>query len=188
MKIKQTLFALFALTISMHVNAQFKTKLVPPSEGKSVIYFLRTTSLGSLMNMRYFDEQKYLGKFNGRSYIRYECEPGEHIFWIKAENVDVLKADLEKGKTYVVETNAAMGAFSAAAKFKIVDFSSKKQLKRINRLFEKKEESVFTEADLKEGQTKNTEVIQKGMKKVLKKLKKKKKLAVLTSDMYVKFD
>lgn len=188
MKIKQTLFTLLVLSISLNVQAQFKNKLVPPSEGKSVIYFLRTTSLGSLMNMRYFDSQKYLGKFNGRSYIRYECEPGEHIFWIKAENVDVLKADLEKGKTYLVETNAAMGAFSAAAKFKIIDFDNKKQLKRINKLFDKKKESTFTEAELKEGQTKNTEVIQKGMKKVLKKMKKKKKLAVITSDMNVKFD
>lgn len=189
MNIKKTLLALFVLAISMNVQAQFKKKLVPPSEGKTVIYFLRTTSLGSLMNIRYFDNDKYIGKFNGRSYIRYECEPGDHTFWIKAENIDVLKATLEEGKIYLVETNAVMGAFSAGAKFRVIDFSKKNQLKRINRLFEKKEESTFTEKELEEGQTKNQEVIKKGLKKVQKKLKKKKKkLAVLTSDMYINFD
>jgi uncharacterized protein YnzC (UPF0291/DUF896 family) len=185
MSIKKMLLALFVLTISFQTHAQFKNKLIPPSEGKTVIYFLRTSSLGSLMNIRYFDSQQYLGKFNGRSYIRYECDPGEHIFWIKAENVDVLKANLQEGKTYLVETNATMGAFTAAAKFRIIDFKNKRQVKRINKLFDKKKESTFTKEELKKGQEKSRNVIQMNMKKVQKKLKKKKKLAVITPEMYV---
>lgn len=182
---KKLFLLLFVLTISLSASAQYQEKIIPPSEGKTVIYFLRTSSLGSLMNMRYFDDSKYLGKFNGRSYLRYECEPGEHIFWIKAENIDVLKANLEEGKTYVVETNATMGAFSAAARFKIIDFENKKQLKRINRLFEKKEISTFTDEELEKGEYENRFVIERGLKKVKKKLKKTKKLKVLSSDMYL---
>ena len=185
MRIKSSFIFLLFITMSVTVSAQFQEKLVPPSEGKSVIYFVRTTALGSLMNIRYFDSETYLGKFNGRSYLRYECEPGEHTFWIKAENVDVLKANLEANKIYMVETNATMGAFSAGARFSLIDFSDEKVLKRINKIFEKKEETTFVEEELKEGENDNRFVIERGLEKVKKKLKKNKRITVLTSDMYI---
>lgn len=188
MTIKKIYITFIFIAASLSMKAQFQEKIVPPSEGKSVIYFLRTTAVGSLMNFRYFDTFKYLGKFNGRSYLRYECDPGEHIFWIKAENTDVLKANLEAGKTYLVETNATIGAFSAAARFKLIDFNNEKQLKRINRLFEKKKETTITEEDRKKEELKNRPTIQKGLLKVKKKLKKTSKLKVLTSDMYLKLN
>ena len=91
MKITSSICTLLFVLVSISASAQdFKEKLIPPAEGKSVIYFVRSTSAGSLMNIRYFDSEKYLGKFNGRSYIRYECDPGMHDFWIKAENIYVL--------------------------------------------------------------------------------------------------
>ena len=182
---RKILLPLFLFVLSMSANAQFEDKLVPPSEGKSVIYFIRSSNLGSLMNIRYFDEDKYLGKFNGRSYIRYECEPGNHIFWIKAENVNVLRANLEEGKVYLVETNAALGAFSAAAKFKLVDYSDERQLKRINWVFEKREESTFTPDELEKGMYDNRFIIKRGLGKAKKKLKKPKKHLVLSADMYI---
>ncbi|MFY0603201.1 MAG: hypothetical protein JXQ93_04580 [Flavobacteriaceae bacterium] len=191
MILKKLFFACFITIISLQVQAQtnhIKEKIVPPSEGKTVIYFVRTTGLGSLINFRYFDGEKYLGKFNGRSYLRYECEPGEHIFWLKAENVDVLKADLKEGKTYLVLTNAAMGAFSAAAKFRVIDLKSEKQLKRIDWVFEKRKEATFTEEELKKGAEKNRFIIKKSQKKISKKLKKKKKHSVLEPDMYLELE
>lgn len=188
MTLKQTFLAFFFLTLSLTATAQFEDKLVPPSEGKSVIYFIRSSNLGSLMNIRYFDEEKYLGKFNGRSYIRYECDPGNHIFWIKAENVNVLRANLEEGRTYLVETNAAFGAFSAAAKFKLVDYTDERQLKRINWVFDKREESTFTAEELEQGIYDNRFIIKRGLGKAMKKLKKPKKHLVLSADMYVNLD
>lgn len=186
--IKKLFITVLFIALSFSVNAQFQEKIVPPSMGKTVIYFLRTSSAGSLMNIRYFDSEKYLGKFNGRSYIRYECEPGEHVFWIKAENIDVLKADLQEGKVYFIETNAVMGAFSAGAKFQFIQLDNQRKLKRINKLFEKKTESVFSEEELKNGAYENRFVIKRGLEKVEKKLKKTKKHKVLSSDMFVDFE
>lgn len=185
---KVLLFSILFISISLTASAQFKDKLVPPSEGKSVIYFVRTTSLGSIMNIRYFDGEKYLGKFNGRSYIRYECDPGEHTFWIKAENIDVLKANLEAGKTYMVETNATMGAFSAGARFQLVKWDKKRIVKRINKLFTKKKESVFTEDELQKGAHDNRFVIERAHKRVLKKLEDASKYKVLSSDMFIELN
>ena len=186
MKILQTLA--FILVISLctlpQINAQ--EALTPPSEGKAVIYFLRTTSLGALMNFRLFDKSQIIAKYKGRSYVRYECDPGEGIFWIKAENIDFIETDLEAGKIYLVETNAVMGGFSAGVKFKLVDYSDEKQMKRIKKLLEEKEAKVFTEEELKEEQEDNKTVIQKGMAKVVKKRKKGKKIKRLTADMNYK--
>lgn len=171
---KKTILTLVLLcSISITSFAQIKSdKITPPSEGKSVIYFLRTTSLGALMNMRYFNKDSYIGKFKGVNYLRYECDPGKTYFWIKAENIDVLEANLEPNKIYLVETNAAMGAFSAAAKFKIVDFENPKQIKRINKLLAKKESKTFTEEELKKHMKRMSKAFQKGMKKVRSKIKK----------------
>lgn len=179
---KKHLTLLFLLSISVTFSQIKSDKITPPAEGKSVIYFMRTTSLGALMNVRYFKNNEYLGKFKGVNYLRYECDPGENIFWIKAENIDVLKANLEANKIYIVETNAVMGAFSAGVKFNLVDFNKKKQINRINKLFDKKSSKTFTEIELKEGKAKMMSVVQKGMKKVSKKIKSG-KIKVLESNM-----
>lgn len=179
---KKHLTLLFLLSISISFSQIKSDKITPPEEGKSVIYFMRTTSLGALMNVRYFNKSEYLGKFKGVNYLRYECDPGENIFWIKAENIDVLEANLEPNKIYIVETNAVMGAFSAGVKFNLVDFGKKKQIKRINRLFGKKSSKTFSEEELKKGKEKMISVVQKGMKKVLKKIKAG-KVKVLESNM-----
>ena len=172
---------LFTLISTKQIHAQ--DRLTPPSEGKAVIYFLRTQSLGSLMNFRLFDKGQIIAKYKGKNYVRYECDPGESIFWIKAENVDFIETDLEAGKIYLVETNAVMGAFSAGVKFKLVDYSDEKQMKRINKLLEEKDPKTFTEEELKKEQADNKLVIQRGMTTVVKKRKKGKKIKRITADM-----
>lgn len=168
---KKSIPFLLLLFLSFQTFSQIQAeKIVPPTKGKSVIYFLRTTGLGALMNIRYFDKEEYLGRFNGVNYLRYECDLGEKVFWIKAENIDILEAD----KVYLVETNAVMGAFSAGAKFKLVDFNKKNQVKRINKLLEKKEPKTFTQETLNEQLQKMKNVLNKGLKKVRKKIERKK--------------
>ncbi|CAM1361127.1 conserved exported hypothetical protein [Tenacibaculum litoreum] len=172
---KKSIPFLLLLFLSFQTFSQIQAeKITPPTKGKSVIYFLRTTGLGALMNIRYFDKEQYLGRFNGVNYLRYECDPGEKVFWIKAENIDVLEANLEADKVYLVETNAVMGAFSAGAKFKLVDFNKKNQVKRINKLLEKKEPKTFTQETLNEQLQKMKDVVNKGLKKVRKKIERKK--------------
>lgn len=182
---KNTLLLITIMTTFYSFSQIKSNKITAPQEGKSVVYFLRTTSLGTLMNIRYFNNGEYLGKFKGINYLRKEFNPGKTYFWIKAENIDVLEATLEPNKIYLVETNAAMGAFSAAAKFKIVDFNNPKQVKRINKLLAKKDSKKFTDDELQKEKEKMTKIIQKGMKKVRSKIKKE-KFKVLSSDMNYK--
>ncbi len=157
--------------------------IYPPAEGKAVIYFVRTPSPGSLMNIRFFEKGNYLGKFNGVNYLRVEVDPGESIFWAKAENVDFIETDLKEGGIYLVETRGRMGGFSAAVKLFLVDFNDEKQMKRINKVFEKKEGVAIEEEDITKGQQ-NTSVIQQGMMTVVKKRKSKPhKVKRLAQDM-----
>ena len=135
------------------------------------------------MNFRLFDKGQIIAKYKGKNYVRYECDPGKSIFWIKAENVDFIETELEAGKIYLVETNAVMGAFSAGVKFKLVDFDDEKQMKRINKLLTEKEPKTFTKEELEKEQTDNKLVIQRGMSTVAKKRKKGKKIKRITPDM-----
>lgn len=181
----KTYFFLFILTLGSLIQGNSQTNVTAPEEGKAVIYFLRTSGLGAAMNFRFFDQNKYIGKFSGVNYMRYECEPGEHVFWAKAENIDVLMANLEADKIYLVESNAVMGGFSAGVKFKSVDYSDEKQMKRINKLLDKKESKTFTQEELAAGQEKFTKIIQKGLLKVRKKIDKGRNITIITPEMNI---
>ncbi len=112
-----------------------------PSEGKSLIYFVRYSSTGALINFKYFDGDKYLGKINGTNYVIYECEPGEHTFWVASENRDFIKGNLKPDATYIIEVKPTMGAFKAAVRLYPVLPEEERILKRVNKLISKKEPS-----------------------------------------------
>lgn len=124
--------AFLILTIvSLNVSAQ---DLMVPAEGKSLIYFARTSGTGALINFKYFDGEKYLGKFSGVNYMVYECEPGDHILWIGAENRDFVSANLLPGKTYLMEVRPTMGAFKAAVKLFPLSPTDEKAVKKIAKI------------------------------------------------------
>ena len=108
-----------------------------PTEGKSLVYFVRVSSAGALINFKYFDGEKYLGKMNGVNYFIYECDPGKHIFWVAAENRDFLTADLKPNATYIVEAQPTMGAFKAAVQLYAISPDDAKKLKKVNKIIAK---------------------------------------------------
>ncbi len=175
---------LFTVLTLFCFNAIAQQKITPPSEGKAVIYFLRTKSLGAMMNFRFFDKDNFIGKIHGKNYIRYECNSGEGMFWVKSENIDFIETNLDANKIYLVEVNAVMGAFSAGVKFRLVDYSDDKQMRRIYKLLNEKEEKVFTEEELQDKQKEMINIIESGLLKVQKKIKKGKKIKRITPDMY----
>ena len=185
--LKQSTLQLITLLLFFSSIIQAQNNVSPPTENKAVIYFLRTTNLGAFMNFRFFENSKYFGKFNGTNYIRYECEPGESLFWVKAENIDFIETYLAAGKIYFVEANAVMGGFSAGVKFKLVDYSDEKQMKRINKLLNKKDATIFTQEELEEGKEKMQEIIKNGILKIQKKRKKGKKIKRVEANMDYKF-
>jgi hypothetical protein len=174
--------ALLLLLNSNKIYSQHKFQ--SPSEGKSVIYFMRTTSLGAIMNFRFFDGKKYLGKFKDKNYFRYECEPGKHLFWVKAENIDYLEANLLAGKVYIVESNSVMGAFSSGVKFNILDFNDSRKMKRVFKLMNKKEPLVFDRKELLEDQNEMQDIIKGGLEKYENKQDRDKDFKEITPQMF----
>ena len=145
---------------------------------------MRTSGLGAVMNFRFFDGEKFLGKFKDKNYLRYECEPGEHLFWVKAENTDYLEANLLADKIYIVEANAVMGAFSAGVKFNILDFNDDRKMKRVFKLLTKKDPMVFDENELLKDQNDMQEIIKSGLEKYQNKQERDKEFDKITPEMF----
>jgi hypothetical protein len=99
---KKTLLSILALCF-IGLNILSAQGFVKPSKGKAAIYFTRTVMYGSSMLIDIFDGEEYIAYSMGKGYSVYECDPGEHLFWIAAENTDFIKADLEAGKVYIAQ-------------------------------------------------------------------------------------
>lgn len=139
MRIKLILVTLALFT----VTTSWSQELKKPAAGKSLVYFIRSSGTGALINFKYFDGEKYLGKINGRSYFTYECEPGEHVFWVAAENRDYLVGNLEANKTYIIEVRPTMGAFKSAVRLHQVSPDDHKKLKKLFKTLLERPEAIL---------------------------------------------
>ena len=117
-----------------------------PSD-KAVVYFVRPNGLGALVNFTYFDGDTVIGRFNAPKYLRYECEPGEHLFWARSENTSYIEATLSAGKMYLIEAVPQMGGLKAAVKLVPVDVTTHK-MKPIQKLLAKRDSEMFSTAEL----------------------------------------
>jgi len=129
---------LLTLSVCFLASMAFAQEFQQPSEGKSMVYFVRYNASGALVNFKYFDGEQYLGKINGRNYFAYECEPGEHLFWVASENRDFLAANLKPNAIYVLEARPTMGAFKAAVRLHPISPDDEKSIKRVTKLMSKR--------------------------------------------------
>lgn len=162
-------------------------KLANPKAGKSVVYFVRTNSSGYLINFRHFDYDKFIGKFADKGFIRYECDPGEHIFWVGASNSSYVKANLEEGKIYVIETIPTMGMAYARVDIEIPDkHNSKKYEKHKKRVLAILSDETYNKnpslADL-DKQSDYQKEIENGIE-IYNKRSEKEKILLLHSSQY----
>ena len=113
---KKLLIALLYLFICLPVLSQ---TFEPAPADKAVVYFVRTLKggFGSLANTFIFDSEEAMGILSYRNFIRYECEPGEHLFWAIRSNISTItftyyksyvKANLDPGKIYLMEVRLQM--------------------------------------------------------------------------------
>lgn len=165
---------IFILAFALLSIVGYSQELKKPSEGRSIVYFVRSSGMGALINFKYFDGEKYLGKFNYGKYLIYECEPGKHIFWSRSENTDFIEANLEAGKIYIVDSEAQMGAIKAGVE--LVPFNPKHESYKTPKKFEKKRDAILksisekkeyvaTDVDLKEGFEEYESIIKKSTEK-----------------------
>ena len=106
----------------------------PPADGKAVVYFVRVTKYGKPTAFEFFHQDKYIGAFKGYQYMRYECDPGSHLFWASSENKEFITADLEAGKSYIIMVNVIMGAMKARVGLAPLDFSDNEVWERVKKL------------------------------------------------------
>lgn len=176
---KKILFAIAFCLLSF--TAVFAQVIKTPSEGKALVYFVRPSGLGMLINFKYFDGEKYLGKFSSGKYLAYECEPGNHLFWAKSENMDFVEAELEAGKVYIIQAEPMMGAIKAAVKLLPLNKSDKryeKRKKHIIKALSKDDPFVYNPAE--DAPEEYADLITKGTEKFAKRKEK--------NDIFLKVD
>lgn len=159
-------------------------ELIPPSPGKSMVYFVRSLGSGALINFKYFDGEKYLGKLNGKGYLVYESEPGDHVFWVTSENRDFVEATLLPDKIYVIEVRPMPGVIKAALKLFPLANDDPKHRKRIFKLISKMTPYWLGKEDVTAEQTDLEFYIQNGIKKYNLDKEKGKRIKQLASSDY----
>lgn len=188
---RKILFAfLFFASVSGWTQAADTLGLAKPSEGKAMVYFVRSSSLGFLINFKYFDGETYLGKFNHGKYLAYECAPGKHLFWSKSENTDYLEAELEAGKIYIIDAEPQMGAIKAGVK--LVPYDNNPSNYKTPKKYERKRKAVFKAITNGKAYTLSEEdrndpeipdIVKRGMEKYKSKKDEGKTFPTLPADM-----
>ncbi len=175
---------LITITIlSLIAIAGYSQTIAPAPVDKAVVYFTRTSSMGFAINFSYYDSAVFIGKFSAPKYMRYECEPGSHLFWSKAENRSFVKADLEAGKIYFIEAIPKMGAVKAGVNLMPVDPTDEKIMNKIMKLMSKTSPEEFSEEDLRIDIKNNESVITNGLEKYAE-VENTYKVALLKKHMY----
>lgn len=150
----------------------------------ATVYFVRASGLGALINFTYFDGEKVIGKFNGPKYMKYECAPGQHLFWARSENKSFVEADLIAGEKYLIHVVPTMGGLKASVRLIPVDKNIYK-MKQMQKLVTKRKPEVFSETELNELQIDAVEIIARGMEKYQELKAKEKDILVLKPEMTI---
>jgi hypothetical protein len=181
---KKILLALILLTnLKLTVYSQ---EIPPAPEDKSVIYFVRSSILGSAINFSFFDSTAFIGKANGTYYIRYECAPGYHLFWARSENRDYVQAEVEAGKIYFILAVPQMGGIKAGVKLVPMDASQPENMKDILKFIAKKPPLTFTSEDFEKDREKAQDVMIRGLEKYSEEKAENKVFRQLDKQMFYK--
>ena len=114
-----------------------------PTEGKSLVYIIRSNGVGAALNFRVYDSETFIGKIAAGTYIVYETEPGEHVFWAASENRDYVKANLDADQVYVIDVEGKMGMVLAAVNLNPLDPNNKKDQNKFYKVIKKHKELVY---------------------------------------------
>jgi hypothetical protein len=123
---KTKFFFTLLIVVLTGLSSLFAQGFQPPAEGKAVVYFARVTTYGFAVSFEYFHQDKYIGVFKGKNYLRYESDPGEQLFWASSENKEFITADLKAGGTYIVVVDVIMGGMKAHVGFTPIDASDER--------------------------------------------------------------
>jgi hypothetical protein len=106
------LFLILALTAPLHTGLAKDKTLESPPAGKAVVYIGKMNAfVGAAWPFHFFADQQYLARVKGKKYFRYVCDPGEHLFWVAAQQRRTfVKARVEAGHSYALYAKLTAGA------------------------------------------------------------------------------
>ena len=143
---KTKFILLFFIPLFVGINLVNGQGFTPPSPGKAVVYFARVSKYGAGASFEYFHQDKYIGIFKGKNYMRYECNPGKNLLWASCENKEFITTDLKAGESYIVIVDVIMGAFKAHVGFSPISVKDTEKFERAKELI-KKQAPVVTPQD-----------------------------------------
>jgi hypothetical protein len=144
-KVKSLLFVLFASCI---IAPAFSQGFTPPAESNAVVYFVRVSGWGGKVSFEYFHNEKFIGIFKGKNYMRYECPEGENLLWASSEDKEFLRCNLKAGETYIVLVNVEMGAWKARIGLEPLT-EENEDFERVKELVNKQKPIITPEAKIK---------------------------------------
>ena len=95
-------------------------KLTPP-EGKALVYIVRPSFLGKLIQFKTFCGEELIGYTVGKTYLHTFLDPGTHKIITKAENKRELEITVEAGKTYYIKQKVGFGLIKARVKLMLLN-------------------------------------------------------------------
>ena len=155
------LFSLALLLLGM-LSAPAQGLQQAPAD-KAVVYFLRPSGLGALINFSFFDSAQVIGRFNGEKYMVYECAPGPHLFWARSENKSFIRGNLEAGKIYFIEAQPQLGGIKAGVELVQTDPADAKRMARLFKFINKRKPRTFTPEELAELSKDLDDVLRRGL-------------------------
>lgn len=155
-------FAAVIMLLLGNVLPSASQGLKPPPSGKAAVYFVRLSNAGFAISFDFYDGKKFIGEFSGRNYMRYEADPGEHLFWAASENQEFMTADLKADAVYVVIVNVEMGDTLARVGLTPIT-ASNKQFEKVMTLVEKKSPRNKKPEELKAGAASRAQAIEEAL-------------------------
>ena len=166
------------------LNLAHAQGFTPPSEGKAVVYFTRVSSMGFAVSFEYFHNDKYIGIFKGKNYLRYECDPGTQLFWASSENKEFVTAELNEGGTYIVIVDIAMGF--GKARVGLTPITEKDEVfARAKELIKSKAPEVTSQQKIEEMNVKLKKFIEEKLQMYESTWKKEKDFKHISADMAI---
>ena len=183
MKTKTILLVIISFLLGINlVNGQgFKT----PSEGKAVIYFVRVSGFGFAVSFEFFHNDKYIGVFKGKNYMRYELDPGEQLLWASSENKEFITSELQAGGSYIVMVDVIMGGMKAHVGLTPVSVKDQKLFERAKELIMKEAPVVTPEETIIKMNNKLAEFIPKQLNRYQEDWKSTKNFKHISPDMAI---
>jgi len=175
----------FVLMTLLSCQSVFAQGFQPPAEGKAVVYFARVSSYGYAVSFEYFHNDEYIGVFKGKNYMRYECDPGKHLFWASSENKEFIEADLAAGGTYIVMVNIEMGAWKARVGLSPITDKNTEEFTRAKELIFSEPPSTTPQKKVDEMNVKLKDFIAEKLKMYDEVWKSKYNYPVITQDMAI---